>query len=135
MHQWKEDRYLLGKGISTLFDGWLLHRLYQLLYFLHGPFLPFSWSFSIWPSQPLQQLLLLWRVWFYFQHNFLHRSFQHPKKHEKISLFCYRIHCLLQSSLYQLLSYHQTQNLIQTWLFRWYNQYGLCEREQFFQHF
>ena len=62
MHERKGGRYLVGRGISTLFDGWLLHRLYQLLYFLHGPFLPFSWSFLIWPSQPLQQPPLLWRV-------------------------------------------------------------------------
>ena len=62
MHERKGGRYLVDRGISTLFDGWLLHRLYQLLYFLHGPFLPFSWSFLIWPSQPLQQPPLLWRV-------------------------------------------------------------------------
>ena len=55
---------------------------------LLGHLCSFSWPFSIWPSQPLQQPPLLWRVWFYFlQQNFLHRSFQHPKKHEKISLF------------------------------------------------
>ena len=76
MHEIKRGRYLVCRGIFTLFDGWLLHRLYQLLYHRHGPFCPFSCSFSIWPFQPLQQPPLLWRVLFHFhllQQNFLHR--------------------------------------------------------------